>query len=74
MKKIEFWLNKKLYQKFTSLSGTVTYFRDGYLMTSHEFDEAEHNYKVGRVMTPIVPQLPEDLLWAIQNHIKVASN
>lgn len=74
MKQVSFYLNKQLYRKITSISGRVSYLRGGEVIDPQEYDEAEHNYKVGCVMAPIAPQLPEDLLWAIQNHIKVASN
>ena len=72
MKKIEFRLGKHVYQKYIQLSGIQIYFKDGIAIDEDEYETARALF--GAHMTPTTLQTEQDLMWAICNHIKVASN
>lgn len=68
MRKYEFRLGKHVYQRFVRLAGPDIYFKDGYSIDPYEYETAQA--LLGVNMKPTLPQTEEDLLWAIQHHVK----
>ena len=70
MKKTEFWMDGHHYSRIIKLSGYPHSYMDDEEISNYEYDEALSR----RMMRPQATQSPEDLLWAIHNHVRIASN